>query len=95
MNRKVLSALILMLLVFNTQSGPLAPGVWTAMCGACFGTCLPLLPGSPAWITCMIGCCGYAPVISLLACFKEGTTVISKSGLKLVQNLKVGESVLS
>lgn len=88
MNQKLLIfILVLLQLMTKIQSGPAAPGVWTACVAAC---------GSLAWNPILFGICWAAcgPGGSL-ACFANDTFVISQKGLTFVGDLRVGDFVLT
>ncbi len=63
-------------------AGSLNPGVWSAMCAECVTTCTSTvgLAFPPAYYTCLVGCCGIAPGISLLYCFADDTMVVTPLG---------------
>ena len=91
---KIIVCLVILLsLTLNVFSGPLAPGIWTAVAIKAAIACSYLGPGTPAYLACVAAYwVAYGPASSLF-CFSPDTTVASRNGVIPIANVQHGDEI--
>ena len=87
--------LLFTLFCLHSNAGGVAAGIWTAILGSCISACVPLVPGSPAYITCVAACYAAGPITSFFTCFSNSTLVMTPSGAISITKLNIGDKILT